>query len=62
MRTGGGRGRSQTSSRPLFPLYGNGGGGDDVCACVCNWCTCVDSDKAGGRDTSVKVAWKWLCV
>lgn len=58
MRTGGGRGRSQTSSRPLFPLHGNGGGGDDD-VCVCN---CVDSDKAGGRDTSVKVAWKWLCV
>lgn len=35
MRTGGGRGRSQTSSRPLFPLHGNGGGGDDVCVCVC---------------------------
>lgn len=35
MRTGGGRGRSQTSSRPLFPLHGNGGGGGDgVCVCV----------------------------
>lgn len=33
MRTGGGRGRSQTSSRLLFPLHGNGG--DDVCVCVC---------------------------
>lgn len=35
-----------------------------VCLCVClvNWCTCVDSDKAGGRVGSVKVGWKWMCV